>query len=449
MSVRVHTHLAVTTTRTSTITLPLTPTAAATAASPTSAPTKPLDSFTVASTAVVHGSVANQALPAIAPRRLPDLDAAIADPTITPLSPASVAVPDDVMAVIRSAKRVLVIGHIPPDGDCVGSAAGLAAALRAAGKEAFAVVDDQLPASSRAIAGGGVDRAAAHDGEAFDLVIVVDVAAAARIGGAARFVAAADNVLVIDHHEGGPTRAGLGLAATARLTTWNDPHADAAAVLIAGVAARLDDTGVAFAAAKRELASAMYTDTLAFKAPGARLETLRLFKGVVDTVDALHALRAALQPPLHAEVVAVLADAHPVIGVQGAAVVVDQTTWNRAIDVAASVDPAIVLQDLRGHLADRLDGLRDAHGFAALAIDEGTGVRVSLRSLADGPAHDVAIALGGGGHGRAAASFMTATLDETLQRLGTATKQMHLAREAKLRSGRLLDSATVGTERKP
>jgi len=426
-----------TTTATPSTTATTTPTAAT--ATTARAAAKPLDTFVAqAPIAVVHGRVAQPTLPPLQPRRLPDLDAALADPSITALSPASIAVPDDVMAVLRSAKRILVIGHVPPDGDCVGTAAGLAAALRAVGKQASAVVDDELPASSRAIANGAVDRAAAHDGEAFDLVIVVDVAAAARIGGAARFVAAADNVLVIDHHEGGPTRAGLGLSETAKLTTWNDPHADAAAVLVAGVAARLDDDGKAFAAASRPLASAMYTDTLGFKAPGAQLDTLRLFKGVVGDVGALQALRASLQPPLHTDVVAVLAQAQPVIGRSGAALVVDQPTWSRAVQTAKQADPALVLQDLRGHLADRLDALRDQHGFASLAIDEGTGVRVSLRSLDDGPAHDVATALGGGGHGRAAASFVKAPLDETLSRLSSATKRMQLARDAKLRSGRLL-----------
>ena len=418
-------------------------TTATTSTTPTTAPsapkpaTKPLDTFAPTAVTTVHGR-AQVALPPLTPRRLPDLDTAIADAAITPLSPSSIAVPDDVMAVLKHAKRVLVIGHVPPDGDCVGTAAGLAAALRAVGKEAFAVVDDALPASSRAIANGAVDRADAHDGSAFDLVIVVDVAAAGRIGGAARFVAAADNVLVIDHHEGGPTRAGLGLSDTAKLTTWNDPHADAAAVLVAGVAARLDDSGKAFAAAKAPLSAAMYTDTLGFKAPGAQLDTLRLFKGVVGDVASLQTLRASLQPPLHPEVVAVLAQAQPAVGKKGAAVVVDNAIWSQAVQTAKTADPQIVLQDLRGHLADRLDALRDTHGFASLAIDEGTGVRVSLRSLDDGPAHDVATALGGGGHGRAAASFVKAPLDETLALLSSATKQMHLAREAKLRSGRLL-----------
>lgn len=387
----------------------------------------------------IEGPARALPLPPLLPRRLPDLDAAIVDPTITVRSPRDVAVPDDVMAALRTAKRVLVIGHVPPDGDCVGSAAGLCAALKAAGKEAVAVVDDALPASSRAIANGGVHRAADVAGQEFDLVVVVDVAAAARIGGAATHVAKAAHVLVIDHHEGGPTREGLGLRADAQLTTWNDPHADAAAVLVAGVAARLDDTGAAFAAAQRPLASAMYTDTLGFKAPGASIDTLRLFKGVVDTPGSLAALRASLQPPLPPAVAAVLDAPSPSITKAGARLVVDSSTWNKALDTARRVAPELVLQDLRGHLADRLDALRDAHGFAALAIDEDVGVRVSLRSLADGPAHDVATALGGGGHGRAAASFLRGVpLDEALTKLSTSTTQMQLALEAKVRSGRLV-----------
>lgn len=417
----------------------LKPTAAATVAVPTSSQHTRDAYVGTARITAIEGRARALPLPPLQLRRLPDLDAAIVDPSITVRSPRDVAVPDDVMVALRAAKRVLVIGHVPPDGDCVGSAAGLCAALKAAGKEAVAVVDDALPASSRAIANGGVHRAADVANQDFDLVVVVDVAAAARIGGAAAQVAKAGHVLVIDHHEGGPTREGLGLRADATLTTWNDPSADAAAVLVAGVAARLDDTGAAFAAAQRPLAAAMYTDTLGFKAPGASIDTLRLFKGVVDTPGTLAALRAALQPPLPPAVAAVLDAPQPTITKTGARLVVDSSTWNKALDTARRTAPELVLQDLRGHLADRLDALRDAHGFAALAIDEDVGVRVSLRSLADGPAHDVATALGGGGHGRAAASFLRGVpLDEALLKLSTSTTQMQLAIDARVRSGRLV-----------
>jgi phosphoesterase RecJ-like protein len=415
-------------------------TATATITVPTTTTTHARDAYVgTARINAIEGPARALPLPPLQPRRLPDLDAALVDPAITVRSPRDVAVPDDVMAALRSAKRVLVIGHVPPDGDCVGSAAGLCAALRAAGKEAVAVVDDALPASSRAIANGGVHRAADVAGQEFDLVVVVDVAAAARIGGAAAHVANAAHVLVIDHHKGGPTREGLGLRADAKLTTWNDPDADAAAVLVAGVAARLDDTGAAFAAAQRPLAAAMYTDTLGFKAPGASIDTLRLFKGVIDTPGTLAALRASLQPPMPPAVAAVLDASQPTITKAGARLVVDSGTWNQALDTARRVAPELVLQDLRGHLADRLDALRDAHGFASLAIDEGVGVRISLRSLADGPAHDVATALGGGGHGRAAASFLRGVpLDEALQKLSTSTTQMQLAIDARVRTGRLV-----------
>ncbi|HEY1098003.1 MAG TPA: DHH family phosphoesterase, partial [Myxococcota bacterium] len=291
------------------------PTIAPTSIAPSSTATtsEPKDRYVgVTSAAVVHGRVANPQLPPLPSRRLPAVDAALLDPTLTALSPSSIAVPDDVMAALRTAKRVLVIGHVPPDGDCVGTAAGLCAALKAAGKHAVAVVDDALPAASRAIALGNVGRAAAHADDSFDLVVVVDVAAAARIGGAAAFVAAADHVLVIDHHEGGPTRDGLGLKASATLTTWNDPRADAAAVLVAGVAARLGDD--AFAAASRPLAAAMYTDTLGFKAPGAKLDTLRLFKGIVGDASSLSTLRASLSPPLPPSVRAVLDAPQTIVG---------------------------------------------------------------------------------------------------------------------------------------
>ena len=43
--------------------------------------------------------------------------------------------------LLRSFDRVLILTHIRPDGDTVGCAAGLCAALRALGKTAFAGVN--------------------------------------------------------------------------------------------------------------------------------------------------------------------------------------------------------------------------------------------------------------------------------------------------------------------
>jgi phosphoesterase RecJ-like protein len=388
-------------------------------------------------------TAATAALPAIPARRLPPLREAIVDTTLHALPPESVPVPVAILDVLRSATRILVIGHVPPDGDCVGSAAGLVAALQAMGKDAVAVVDDALPASSRAIDSRGlVQRAADVDGS-FDAVVLVDVAQRTRIGGAARFLDGADHVVVIDHHEDVPDAVTFGLGAHQQLTSWVAPDTDAAAVLVAGIACALrpGDDGP-FQAAAPMLASSMYTDTLGFRAPGTDLRTLQLFKGVVSDLTRLDALEAALTPSLppatQAIIDALVVDVGSSREGGRATFSVSRTTWQQLLDTARAVDPKITEGDVRGALCDRLDDLRDLHGVSAMVLDEAAGVRVSIRSIDDGLASRVATRLGGGGHGRAAAAFIVDADASTVgERLAHGFHQEHLATSALLRSGRL------------
>lgn len=398
--------------------------------------TTAVDAFEVRRAADVAGSLSPApGLPAIPARRLPALRAALADPAVPPMRFSSVDVPEQVMSALRAAKRILVVGHIPPDGDCVGSAAGLAAALRATGKDAIAVVDDALPSACRAIdAHKSVRRAAAAEGP-FDLVVLVDVAQRDRLGRASDALAQAQHVLVVDHHQDTPTREGFALRPDQTLTTWVDPHADAAAVLVGGIAARLGEASLA--ASQQMLAASIYTDTLGFRAPGTDRQSLQLFKGVVGSEAALDALEAALRPRLPPEAAEIAAAVPAQITPHGAAILVDAATWQALGAAARRADPDMTDGDLRGVLCDRLDEQRDIHGVACMVIEEPGGVRISARSLHDGTAARIATALGGGGHGRSAGGFVQRPFDELAVELSRAMTTAGLAQTARLRSGRL------------
>lgn len=393
----------------------------------------------VRAAAVASSASSQAALPALPQRRLPPLREAIADPTVTPLPWSSVPVPDAVVDVLRNARRVLVVGHVPPDGDCVASAAGLVAALRAVGKDAVAVVDDALPAACRAIDGAGrVQRAADVDGP-FDVVVLVDVAQVPRIGGAAAFLGQAGHVVVVDHHEDVPARSTFGVRDDQGLTSWVASSADAAAVLVGGIAAAL--SAPAIAAAEKTLAAGLYTDTLGFRAPGADRRTLQLFKTVVGDTATLDALERSLQPRLPPAATAIIdtlvAGATMHKGSKSPVVVVDAPAW-QALGVAArAADAQMTDGDLRGVLCDRLDALRDKHGAAMMLIEEPQGVRLSTRSIDDGFARTVAEHLGGGGHGRAAGGFVRRPLRDVEGDLARALDAVTLAQQARVRAGRL------------
>jgi len=52
---------------------------------------------------------------------------------------------DRILDAVRESKTFCVVGHIRPDGDCVGSQLGLALALQNGGKKVFCWNEDSVP----------------------------------------------------------------------------------------------------------------------------------------------------------------------------------------------------------------------------------------------------------------------------------------------------------------
>jgi nanoRNase/pAp phosphatase (c-di-AMP/oligoRNAs hydrolase) len=389
--------------------------------------------------------------------KLERLRDAIADSTFTPVAASKIPVPDDVMKTLLAAKNVLVIGHTATDGDAVGSVLGLTRALQLNGVTATGVIDDELPGQLRSIPGSNevhrfdAERAAGK----YDLVVMVDVAQAARIGGAAAAVAAAPNVLVVDHHETEPTRKSLGMGDSAKLTTWIESSADAASLLVAGITDRLL-AGKEVSAADRtrvagpELAG-MYTDSGAFNYPGVDKVSEEVFKSELQLhfggqLDALQATihydlpkpaQALLQSPPDlsalsagddkAKAIAAKAqaaiDAGTVPHVEqltggGRALVVPEAFYNLAYEAAKLSDPAVVHADILGQLKLNLGKLLDdSHRLGVMMFESNGNTYVSTRSLDAGPAVQLAESLGGGGHDRASGAKVAAPLSEVVAKV--------------------------------
>ena len=58
-------------------------------------------------------------------------------------------------ALVADAQRVLIVTHIGPDGDAIGSLCGLASALRRLGKQVITAVDEGVPSDLQFIPGAG------------------------------------------------------------------------------------------------------------------------------------------------------------------------------------------------------------------------------------------------------------------------------------------------------
>ena len=113
---------------------------------------------------------------------------------------AQPAIINRIIEAIRDAKTVCIVGHVRPDGDCIGSQLGLLLALRAEGKKVVCWNEDSVPEKYRFL-DPDRDFEKPKQGEAFDLVIATDCASFQRLGRVGECVNQRKQLINIDHHE--------------------------------------------------------------------------------------------------------------------------------------------------------------------------------------------------------------------------------------------------------
>ena len=100
-----------------------------------------------------------------------------------------------ILEALKEARTVCVVGHIRPDGDCIGSQLGLALALEAAGKEVTIWNQDSVPPKLRFLDPDRRFRKPAS-GHRFDVVVATDCAALDRMGRVADHIEAPSSTLI-------------------------------------------------------------------------------------------------------------------------------------------------------------------------------------------------------------------------------------------------------------
>ncbi len=181
---------------------------------------------------------------------------------------------------IRHAEKVLLVSHIRPDGDAIGSILGMGLALEASGRTIQMVNADGVPPSLRHLEGS--DRICHRPEGIFDLIIALDCSDLDRTG----------NVLNeglipninIDHHLTNLKYAEINLV---------DIDAAASCEMIADF---LPKFGLKLSrTVAAALLSGMISDTLGFRTPNVRPKTLELASCLLETgVDMADLYRRAL-----------------------------------------------------------------------------------------------------------------------------------------------------------
>ena len=166
--------------------------------------------------------------------------------------------------LLKAAKKAVIVSHVSPDGDTLGSSLALMHALRALGKEVIMNVDDDISTVYSFLPGIGEYRRFAQDESLeADLLVIVDASSADRAGNAMEVVRP-HAVLNIDHHKTNTRFAGF---------LYLDSNAAATAEIMYSL---LLEMGTCFTTDIATcLYEGLYTDTGSFKYSNTTSNTLQ------------------------------------------------------------------------------------------------------------------------------------------------------------------------------
>ncbi len=116
----------------------------------------------------------------------------------------------DLIRVLDDARDVVIVGHISPDGDCIGSMLAAGRCLEKRGKRVSYCLQDPVPENLRFLTGAErILPPGCYGGAVFDLGLAVDCANEGRMGEAYGLFRSCPVTAQIDHHAFNPEYASV------------------------------------------------------------------------------------------------------------------------------------------------------------------------------------------------------------------------------------------------
>jgi bifunctional oligoribonuclease and PAP phosphatase NrnA len=110
----------------------------------------------------------------------------------------------EIAGAINRANRIVILSHVRPDCDAIGSQLALLLSLQQLGKEVKAWNEDGLPESYRFLEKADLIQQPPGEPEEFDLAIALDTASQQRLGTTLHAIRHANQWINIDHHASNP-----------------------------------------------------------------------------------------------------------------------------------------------------------------------------------------------------------------------------------------------------
>jgi phosphoesterase RecJ-like protein len=302
---------------------------------------------------------------------------------------------------IDQAQHILVVSHVRPDGDAIGSTLALGLALLKAGKSVEMVLNDGVPASFHHLPGHELILKAPTCEP--DLFITVDCADFKRTG--KQFVGYRKPDINIDHHVTNEKFGVINLI---------EPLSVATSSVLTG---HLQEWGLTIdAEVASNLATGIVTDTLGFRTSNTTSTALRQAAFLIDTGIDMPNLynRALVSRTLQAAKYwgAGLSSLKTMDGIVFATLKLED---RQASGYGGSDDADLI----------NIISAIDDHVVGMIFVEQHGSVKISWRALQPGiDVSKIATHFNGGGHKAAAGADIVGTLDEIQTRVLETTREM-------------------------
>lgn len=309
---------------------------------------------------------------------------------------------------VRAAERILIVTHVKPDGDAIGSMLGLALALRELGKSVDAAVDSGVPNFLEYIAGSDTVYPKLTVNK-WDLLISVDASDEERSGLVGEYGRAhTDKVINLDHH---PTNTLFGQL---HLVV---PDAVSSTEIVYDWLKYMDvaiSQPVAIA-----LMTGLVTDTIGFRISSVKPRTLEIASDLLRLGAPLYDIVQRTLVNRNYSELELWKHTFPSIELNNG--VISASVTREDLKKAG-------LDDMTdGGLIGTLISVEEAKIAVVFKEQPDNEVQLSMRCKPGYDVSGVAFSLGGGGHKQASGATVKGTLDEVRARvlplLNTAVEQ--------------------------
>jgi phosphoesterase RecJ-like protein len=311
-------------------------------------------------------------------------------------------IPTKIRTPILDAQKILLIAHVAPDGDAIGSLLGLGLGLAKIGKGVTMTCEDPAPRQLGFLP--GVDRMRRTPTGEEDLILALDSSDTERLGtlyDADLF--SSRPVLNIDHHV---TNIEYGDV------NWVEPAAASTAQMCAMLVEALDipwDTEIATC-----LLTGVVTDTRCFRTSNTTPDVLRAATLLMENGASLSDVTDAVFQHNSPSRICLWGKA------LSAAQMANRIVWTNVSQEMLDDCGATPFDD--EGLANFLDATHDIDVAIVFREKEPEQIEVSMRAARGVDISGVALSMGGGGHPQAAGCSCTGNLEEIQERVLSAVK---------------------------